>query len=200
MSDGYRGAETDGRDIARDIQNFEMPPLGPFNGKSFGTTISPWVVTRDALKPFSMRSTPQVDQVEGYLADPDSTAYAITMQVEILTQEGPPTVIGTSNVSSLYWNHRQMVVHATCSGSPLRTGDILATGTVSESGSDQRGCLLETTDGGKNAITLADGSERGYLRDEDVVRMTAMAGNESSGVGFGECIGAIKGRSVVNGQ
>lgn len=178
--------------IARDIQGFEMSPLGPFNGKSFGTTISPWIITQEALKPFVTKANPRADRVPGYLVDPENVTYSINMQVEILDTSLSPTVIGTSQVSSLYWTVRQMIAHATCSGSPLRTGDILATGTVSEPGNNHRGCLLEATEGGIAPLRLADGSKRGYLHDGDSVRMTAIAGDAASGVGFGECIAALR--------
>lgn len=126
-----------------------------------------------------------------YMADPDNCSYSIQMQVELLTDGVAPTIIGTSNASSLYWNVRQMVAHAVSSGSPLRTGDILATGTVSEPGRGQRGCLLETTEGGLEPVILTDGTRRKYLEDLDIVRMTAIAGEPSSGVGFGPCLGRV---------
>uniref|UniRef100_A0A8H7NL73 Fumarylacetoacetase n=1 Tax=Bionectria ochroleuca TaxID=29856 RepID=A0A8H7NL73_BIOOC len=176
---------------ARDIQSVEMPPLGPFNGKSFGTSISPWVITQEALEPFMVKSKPKTLPTADYIADPDNWSYSIQMQVELLTDGAPPTIIGRSNVSSLYWNVRQMIAHAVSSGSPLRTGDILATGTVSEPGRGQRGCLLETTEGGLEPVILSDGTSRKYLEDLDIVRMTAIAGEPSSGVGFGACLGRV---------
>jgi fumarylacetoacetase len=174
-----------------------MPPLGPFGGKSFGTTISPWIVTRQALQPFLVSTSPKLDQAQGHLTDPENMTYAIKMQVEIQTTQGNSTLIGTSEVQSLYWTVRQMVAHATSSGSPLRSGDILATGTVSEPGREHRGCLLETTEGGQLPVKLNDGSVRTFLHDGDVVRMIAVGGEESSGVGFGECIGQVRASQLL---
>ncbi|KAJ4204246.1 hypothetical protein NW767_004438 [Fusarium falciforme] len=112
------------------------------------------------------------------------------MEVEILTGS-TATKIGVCPVDSLYWSPPQLLAHAVSSGSALRTGDILATGTVSGSIDGSRGCLLETTEGGTKPVVLSDGSQRTYLEDGDVVRISAVAGEASSGVGFGECIGQL---------
>ncbi|KAF5002131.1 hypothetical protein FGRMN_614 [Fusarium graminum] len=174
---------------ARDIQGFEMSPLGPFNGKSLGTSISPWIVTLDALEPFRAKSPPQQSLAATYLQHPNPSTYSITMKVEILTNSSATTV-GVCPVEALYWTPQQMVAHSVSSGSALRTGDIMATGTVSGSEETSRGCMLETTEGGTKPVTLGDGSKRGYVEDGDVVRITASAGSES-GVGFGECVGQL---------
>ncbi|KAH6649276.1 hypothetical protein F5144DRAFT_588034 [Chaetomium tenue] len=175
---------------ARDIQAFEMTPLGPFNGKSFGTSISPWIVTLDALEAFKTEGQKPVVDIPKYLQDPELRTYAIQMQVELLSGS-TPTLAGTSWVQSLYWSPRQMVAHAVSAGAALRTGDIMATGTVSGDGEDASGCMLELTEGGAKPFKLEDRTERGYLNNGDVVRMTAVAGDEQSGVGFGECIGRL---------
>ncbi|KAF5006424.1 hypothetical protein FDECE_7184 [Fusarium decemcellulare] len=172
---------------ARDIQGYEMNPLGPFNGKSLGTSISPWVVTPDALESFRTSASPQKGMIASYLNHPKPSTYSITMEVEILSNSHA-TKIGTCPVSSLYWTPPQMIAHSVSSGSALRTGDILATGTVSGSEEGSQGCLLETTEGGTRPLTLRDGSKRTYLGDGDVVRITAVAGE---GVGFGDCIGGL---------
>ncbi|KAF3354288.1 hypothetical protein VdG1_07753 [Verticillium dahliae VDG1] len=174
---------------SRDIQGFEMMPLGPFNGKSVGSTISPWVVTLDALEPF--RSDGQLQRsVPRYLEDPDRGSYNITMKAEIVAR-GNATTVGTCKVQDLYWSMRQMTAHAVSSGASLRTGDVLATGTVSGPGEGALGCLLEITGGGSAPVVLKDGSRRAFLEDGDTVRMTAIAGNEDDGVGFGDCVGMI---------
>ncbi|KAH7258471.1 hypothetical protein B0J15DRAFT_445764 [Fusarium solani] len=175
---------------SRDIQGFEMNPLGPFNGKSLGTSISPWVVTLEALERFKTGSCPQQDSLPSYLRNSKPSTYSITMEVEILTGS-TATKIGVCPVDSLYWSPPQLLAHAVSSGSALRTGDILATGTVSGSIDGSHGCLLETTEGGTKPVALSDGSRRTYLEDGDVVRITAVAGEASSGVGFGECIGRL---------
>ncbi|RSL71458.1 hypothetical protein CEP54_001319 [Fusarium duplospermum] len=175
---------------ARDIQGFEMNPLGPFNGKSLGTSISPWVVTLEALESFKTSACPKQASLVSYLRHSKPSTYSITMEVEILTNS-TATKIGVCPVDSLYWSPPQLLAHAVSSGSALRTGDILATGTVSGSTDGSHGCLLETTEGGTKPITLDDGKQRTYLEDGDVVRITAVAGETSSGVGFGECIGRL---------
>jgi fumarylacetoacetase len=167
-----------------------MTPLGPFNGKNLGTSISPWVVTLDALEAFKTEGQKPVVDIPRHLQDPEQRTYAIQMQVEIIAGE-KATVIGTSWVQSLYWSPRQMIAHAASAGAALRTGDILATGTVTGEGEDAYGCLLEATEGGAKPFKLSDGSERAFLQDGDVVRMTAVAGEEQSGVGFGECVGKL---------
>ncbi|KAL1861352.1 hypothetical protein VTK73DRAFT_7127 [Phialemonium thermophilum] len=175
---------------ARDIQAFEMIPLGPANGKNLGTTISPWIVTLDALEPHRLPPPPRVVPVPRHLEDPDNGAYAVRMQVEVVTGSDV-TVTGTSEVQSLYWTVRQMVAHIVSAGSALRTGDLLATGTVSGPGTGTHGCLLEATRGGAAPIRLVSGESRTYLEDGDVVRMTAVAGGPSSGVGWGDCLGQL---------
>ncbi|KAL4918381.1 hypothetical protein BDW62DRAFT_210461 [Aspergillus aurantiobrunneus] len=188
---------------ARDIQGLEMVPLGPLNGKAFGTTISPWIVSTDALVPFKVPAPePRVALAE-HMRDEREGNYDIVMKVEIIhsatnadtalsTEDGKSVShIATGPARELFWSHRQMVSHLTSSGSDLRTGDLLGTGTVSGSVEGSYGCLLESTKGGKEKVKLVDGSERVYLLDGDVVRMTAVLGDEASGVGFGECVGEI---------
>ncbi|KAL4724765.1 hypothetical protein ACLX1H_008211 [Fusarium chlamydosporum] len=175
---------------ARDIQGFEMSPLGPFNGKSLGTSLSPWVVTLDALDPFRTRSPAQQTLAASYLQHPNPSTFSITMKVEVLANS-TETTIGTCRVEALYWTPQQMIAHSVSSGSALRTGDVLATGTVSGSDESSRGCMLETTEGGSKPVTLTDGSERGFLEDGDIVRITAIVGEANSGVGFGECFGKL---------
>jgi fumarylacetoacetase len=175
---------------ARDIQAFEMMPLGPCNGKNLGTTISPWVVTLDALEPFRVPAPARTAPVQHHLEDPGNNSYAVRMQVEILAGSAA-TVTGISHVESLYWNTRQMAAHIASAGSALRPGDILATGTVSGAETGSSGCLLEATQGGVAPIRLSDGSTRAFLEDGDVVRMTAVAGDSSLVVGWGECTGQL---------
>jgi fumarylacetoacetase len=176
--------------LARDIQGFEMSPLGPFNGKSLGTSLSPWIITLDALDPFRTRSPAQQTLAASYLQHPNPSTFSITMKVEVLANS-TATTLGVCPVEALYWTPQQMIAHSVSSGSALRTGDVLATGTVSGSDEKSRGCMLETTEGGSKPVTLSDGSKRGYLEDGDVVRITAVVGEGDSGVGFGECVGRL---------
>lgn len=167
-------------------------PLGPFNGKSLGTSISPWIITSDALAPFKAPAPQTAVPRSSPLHAPNPSTYAITLEVEILSGD-VPTHLGKCQIQSLYWTPHQMVAHATASGSPLRPGDLIATGTVSGDGPGHHGCLLESTEGGASPVLLADGTRRTYLEDGDVVRMSGFAGGPDSGVGFGECVGELVG-------
>jgi len=176
---------------ARDIQGLEMNPLGPFNGKNFATSISPWVVVPEALEPFKVSAPARDQPVASYLDDQDSTIYSLDMQAEILI-DGSSTVICRTNLKNMYWNFRHMIAHHTVGGCDLRTGDLVASGTVSGQGDLEHGCLLESTLGGKKELKLTHGSRRTYLQDGDVIRLTCRAmGVGVSGVGFGECIGEL---------
>ncbi|KAK8017524.1 hypothetical protein PG993_013850 [Apiospora rasikravindrae] len=173
---------------ARDIQGFEMKPLGPMNGKSFCTSISPWVVTLDALEPFATAAPAKDLPVSTFLSETkDKPSYDIKLEAELLRGE-KPTRICKSNGSWMYWTFRDLVAQHTINGCNLNTGDVLATGTVSGAGDDEHGCLAEMTKGGRAQIELADGSQTTYLQDGDGVRITAYCGN---GVGFGDCTGFI---------
>ncbi|KAH8664054.1 fumarylacetoacetase [Xylariales sp. PMI_506] len=174
---------------ARDIQGFEMTPLGPLNGKSFSTSISPWVVTLDALEPFAAAAPPKETPVSAFLHETkEKPSYNIQLEAEVL-RDGVATKICKANLSWMYWTFRDLVAQKTVNGCDLNTGDILATGTVSGVGDDEHGCLLEMTKGGKVEWTLAaNGGERTYLQDGDGLRMTASCGE---GVGFGDCTGFI---------
>jgi len=168
-----------------------MMPLGPLNGKSFGTSISPWVITLDALEPFLIPGpTPEVALASHLEDDLDKSSYKIDFKVEIMSGQHV-TKVSESKFTDLRWNGRQMAAHLASSGADLRTGDILGTGTVSGPDEKNFGCLLETTKAGKEPITLTDGSERKFLLDGDIVRFTGVAGGAGSGVGFGECIGQL---------
>ncbi|TDZ51626.1 Fumarylacetoacetase [Colletotrichum trifolii] len=173
---------------ARDIQGFEMSPLGPMNGKSFGTTISPWVVTLEALEPFATQPPPKDTPAQPYLMDQKKdSSYNISLKAEVLA-DGGATAVCNAQLSWMYWTFRDLVAQQTINGCNVKTGDILATGTVSGVGDDEHGCLLEMTKGGKVGWKLANGKDRVYLEDGDGVRTSGYAGN---GVGFGDCVGII---------
>lgn len=174
----------------RDVQWFEMIPIGPLNSKNVGTSMSPWIVTLDALSQFETAPPPRDFPVAPYLDDPkQKSTYAVQLQVEIVA-DGQSTITGRSRLDSMYWTFRHLVAHQTIGGCNLNTGDILASGTVSGSDADSYGCLMEKSKGGKVPFILADGSERRYLNDGDTVRMTGW-GVGAAGVGFGECMGTI---------
>ncbi|TLD08067.1 hypothetical protein PspLS_10584 [Pyricularia sp. CBS 133598] len=182
---------------ARDIQGLEMLPLGPCNGKNLGTSVSAWVVVPDALSPFRTQGPEHIGPVAPHLADPVRGTFDVAFKVAVQPAgAGDFATVGRSSLKDLYWTPRQMVSHIVSAGAPLRTGDLMATGTVSGAGRDKAGCLLEATEGGRVPVELGGGLKRAYLEDGDVVRITAVAGSEGSGVGFGEVIG--KNRPLVS--
>lgn len=180
---------------ARDIQGLEMDPLGPFNGKSFGTTVSPWVVTLDALEPFEVPGVTREIPNCSYLDDKkEKNSYALNLDVTLISA-GTATTLCKSKLEWLYWTFRDMVAHQTINGCSIRPGDMLATGTVSGSTEGSHGCLLESTRGGKQSVQLVGGGSRTFLENQDVVRMTGWAGEVGSPscVGFGDCWGTLIG-------
>jgi fumarylacetoacetase len=188
---------------ARDIQAFEYQPLGPFLGKNFSTTISPWVVTPEALAPFRMAqpSRPDADpQPLAYLFDQsDQAAGALDIDLEVflwslaLQSKGLPAHrLSTSNARHLYWTVAQLVAHHSCGGCNLRPGDLFGTGTISSEAQDGLGSLLEISAGGRRIVELASGETRRFLEDGDTVIMRARCRREGfATIGFGECRGTI---------
>ena len=188
---------------ARDIQAWEYQPLGPFLGKSFCTTVSPWVVTPEALAPFRI---PQPGRPEGdpqplpYLfdrTDQMTGAFDIALEVYLSTpgMEGkqlPPHRLATSNARHLYWTVAQLVAHHSCGGCNLRAGDLFGTGTVSSPEPEGLGSLLEISAGGRRSIELPSGESRRFLEDGDSVILRAHCRREGYvSIGFGECRGTI---------
>lgn len=177
---------------SRDIQGCEMrDPLGPFKGKNFATSISPWVITLEALKSFEVAAPPHDEPIVSYLDDPNSISYNLTIEAEIV-RKGIKTTVCKVGFAHMYWTFRQMFAHNAIGGCPLNTGDLLASGTVSGEKESELACLMELTMNGKEPKKLDDGSELRYLEDGDTVRFTAIAGDSSTGVGFGECVGTVK--------
>jgi len=177
---------------ARDVQRWEYVPLGPFLAKSFGTSISPWVVTLEALEPFRTAGPVQTPEPLPYLRGPRETAYDVHLDVLLQGAGMPePVRVCRSNLRYLYWNFSQQVAHHTSNGCNLRTGDMLATGTISGPDPDSRGCLLELTSGGRDPLKLADGSSRTFLEDGDRVTLTGWCQGDGFRVGFGEVTGRV---------
>lgn len=177
---------------ARDIQQWEYVPLGPFLSKSFGTSISPWVVTAEALEPFAVEGPTQHLVPLPYLQASRNLTYDIHLEVELQDQpEGPPTRLCDSNYRYLYWSIEQQVAHHTINGCNLRTGDLLASGTISGPSADARGSLLELTLNGRQPLTLASGQTRRFLEDGDEVVMTGYCVGNGYRVGFGEVRGRL---------
>jgi fumarylacetoacetase len=175
---------------ARDIQGLEMNPLGPFNGKNFRTSITPWIVTLEALEPFAVPAPERMAPVADFMHDPKSTNYRIQLESEI-TRNGAKTTTCKVGFETMYWTFRHMLAHHTVGGCGLRTGDLVASGTVSGEAKTEHGCLMELTFNGKRPTELSDGSELKYLEDGDEVRYTGIVGDASAGVGFGDCGGVI---------
>jgi fumarylacetoacetase len=186
---------------ARDIQKWEYQPLGPFNAKNFGTTISPWVVTMDALEPYRVSGPPRDPSdppVLDYLKPVDDMGLDITVEARLASQEMrakemEPALISRGSFARMYWTIAQMLVHHTSTGCNMGSGDLLASGTISGPTEDSRGCLLERTWRGQNPITLPDGSQRKFLQDGDEVIMTAYCQRPGwPRIGFGECRGIVR--------
>ena len=188
---------------ARDIQAWEYQPLGPFLSKSFITTISPWVVTAEALEPFrcAQPARPEGDpQPLAYLLDPRDQAggaFDIELEVLLLTermreQNLPAHRLTLSNTLSMYWTVAQMVAHHSVNGCQLQPGDLFGSGTLSGAKPGQFGSLLEITEGGKVPIELASGEVRRFLEDGDEIILRARCKrNGVASIGFGECRGKI---------
>jgi fumarylacetoacetase len=176
---------------ARDIQRWEYVPLGPFLGKNFASSISPWIVTLDALKPFRTRGPVQKPKPLDYLRIRGWHHYDINLEVSIRPQNGPETVVCRTNMRYLYWSMAQQLAHHTVNGCNVRPGDLMASGTISGPTPDSFGSLLELAWGGQKPITLADGSTRTFLLNGDTVTMRAYAQKGNIRVGFGQVSGTV---------
>ncbi len=172
---------------ARDIQKWEYVPLGPFLGKSFGSVVSPWVVTLDALEPFRTQGPAQQPEPLPYLRTSGPRNFDIELEVWLQPEETPATKVCHSNTKHLYWNMAQQLAHHTSNGCNLRVGDLCASGTISGPTPDSFGSLLELTWGGQKPIAMQDGSQRRFLEDNDTVVMRAYAQKDGLRVGFGDC-------------
>ncbi|MCO5198523.1 MAG: fumarylacetoacetase [Anaerolineae bacterium] len=178
---------------ARDIQKWEYQPLGPFNAKNFATSISPWVVTLEALEPFLVNGPQQDPEPLPYLRGKSNRTYDIALTVQLQsTQMTEPYTICRSNFKYLYWNMCQQLAHHTITGCNLRPGDLLASGTISGPTPDAYGSMLELTWRGTKPIDLPDGTTRKFLADGDTVIMTGYAQGDCYRVGFGEVTGQIQ--------
>jgi fumarylacetoacetase len=190
---------------ARDVQAWEYQPLGPFLAKNFATTVSPWVVTLEALAPFRapLRARPADDPAPlPYLDDADDRArgaFDVVLEVSLASaamREGgmAPLRLSRSRAADLYWTPAQLLTHHASGGCNLRPGDLLASGTVSGPDPDSLGCLLELTRGGRHAIRLPTGEERSFLVDGDEVIFRGWCEREGAvRIGLGECRGVVTG-------
>lgn len=175
---------------ARDIQAFEYQPLGPHLAKSFATTISPWVVPLDALRPFLVRPPVQDPEPAQYLRATQPWGLDLELRVALNGTE-----ICATNFRDMYWTFAQQLAHMTVNGASTRSGDLYGSGTVSGAEERQRGSLIEITWRGRDQLTLDDGSRRTYLEDGDTVEITGWCGGDGRpSVSFGSCTGTIVAR------
>lgn len=175
---------------ARDIQQWEYVPLGPFNSKTFGTSISPWVVTLEALEPFRCASPVQEPQPLPYLRENTANNYDIHLQVAIAAA-GSETVISNTNFKHMYWSMMQQLTHHSITGCNMRVGDLMGSGTISGPEKDSRGSLLELTWNTTEPLTLVNGEQRGFLEDGDTVIMRGHCQKNGLRIGFGEVRGTV---------
>lgn len=178
---------------ARDIQRWEYVPLGPFLGKNFGSSVSPWIVPLEALKPFRVKGPKQNPAPLDYLRTSGARNYDIELEVAIRPENGPETVVSRSNFKYLYWNMAQQLAHHTVNGCNVQVGDLMASGTISGPEPGSYGSLLELSWGGQKPLTMTDGSTRTFLLDGDSVVIRGWATREGRRVGFGEVGGQILG-------
>ena len=171
---------------ARDIQAWEYVPLGPFLAKNFASSISPWIVTLDALEPFAVETTKQDPKVLSYLEFEGKKSYDIHLQVAIEPESSDETVICNSNFKYMYWNMAQQLAHHTVNGCNVRCGDLMGSGTISGSTEDSYGSMLELAWKGTKPLKMNDGSERKFILDGDTVIMRGHSEANGVRIGFGE--------------
>jgi fumarylacetoacetase len=178
---------------ARDIQRWEYQPLGPFLAKNFATSVSPWVVTAEALAPFWTDAPAHDVPILPYLQEPGPGALNLTVEAWLRTSAmKEPVRLSRANFKEMYWTPGQMVAHHTSNGCPIRAGDLIASGTVSGPEKENRGCLLELTSKGTDPVHLPDGSTRAFLEDGDELTLTGYC--EKPGfvrIGLGSCRGVV---------
>ncbi|MBS1949789.1 MAG: Fumarylacetoacetase [Cytophagales bacterium] len=176
---------------ARDIQTWEYVPLGPFLAKNFGSTISPWIVTLDALEPFRVKGPEQIPNVLPYLSFEGAKNFDIALDVLIQPEKGEATSVSHSNFKYMYWNMAQQLAHHTVNGCNIQVGDMYASGTISGPAAGSYGSMLELTWNGQQPLHLSDGSERKFLLDNDTLIIKGHCEKNGVRIGFGECKGKV---------
>jgi len=177
---------------ARDIQKWEYVPLGPFLAKNFATTISPWVVTLDALDPFRVKGPVQDPKPLPYLQEEGDSGYDIKLEAAIKPKKQEETVVSQTNFKYMYWSMTQQLAHQTVNGCNVRTGDLYGSGTISGPEPGSYGSMLELTWKGTKPLKMKDGSVRKFLENGDTVILRGHCENDQVRIGFGECSGRIK--------
>ena len=171
---------------ARDIQKWEYVPLGPFLAKNFASSISPWIVTLDALEPFRIAGPKQDPKVLPYLEYEGNKHFDINLEVAIQPEEGEEKVVSNSNFKYMYWNMAQQLAHHTVNGCNIKTGDLYGSGTISGPDPSEYGSMLEISWKGTKPVAMPDGSERKFILDGDTVIMRGHAKQDGVRIGFGE--------------
>jgi len=171
---------------ARDIQKWEYVPLGPFLAKNFASSVSPWIVTLDALEPFRTTGPKPEKELLPYLQFKGKKSYDIKLQVAIQPEDKEETVISNSNFKYMYWNMSQQLAHHTINGCPVNSGDMMGSGTISGPTPDTFGSMLELSWRGEKPVKLNDGSERKFIQDNDTVILRGYCENQTRRIGFGE--------------
>lgn len=171
---------------ARDIQKWEYVPLGPFLAKNFASSISPWIVTMDALEPFRTKGPVQDPTPLPYLQQKGKFSFDINLEAYIAPENNEPTLVSQSNFKYLYWSMSQQLAHHTSNGCRVNSGDMMGSGTISGPTPNSFGSMLELTWGGKNPIKMSDGTERKFINDNDTVIMKGFCKNNEIRIGFGE--------------
>lgn len=171
---------------ARDIQKWEYVPLGPFLAKNFASSISPWIVTLDALEPFRVEGPVQEPKVFDYLQYEGNKHIDINLEVAIQPEKSSEKVVSNSNYKYMYWNMNQQLAHHTVNGCNIKAGDMMASGTISGNDESAYGSMLEISWKGSKSVAMPDGSERKFILDNDTVIMRGFAQKNGVRVGFGE--------------
>ena len=176
---------------ARDIQKWEYVPLGPFLAKNFFSSVSPWVIPIEALEPFRITTEPQIPEVLPYLKEKNRRRFDVQLEVLLLPKhstnsQSSENILSQTNFKNMYWSVAQQIAHHTVNGCNLNIGDVLASGTISGTAPNSFGSMLELTWGGKNPITLSDGTERKFIEDGDTLIIRGFAEKNGIRVDFGE--------------
>lgn len=172
---------------ARDIQKWEYVPLGPFLGKSFASSISPWIVTLDALHPFKVEGPKPEKKQLPYLQTKGKKSYDITLEAYLTPENGEENKLCASNFKYMYWTMSQQLAHHTVNGCKVNSGDMMGSGTISGPTPETYGSMLELTWRGQNPVKLSDGTERKFINDNDTVTFKGYCKNDEVRIGFGEC-------------
>jgi fumarylacetoacetase len=175
----------------RDVQEWESKPLGPFLSKSFASTISPWIVTLDALEPWRCESPKQGDLLPYLQPKKTTNSFNINLNTYIETENGDLNLVSESNFKNIYWTMTQQLAHQTINGCNVRTADLFGSGTISGKSKESVGSMLELTWNGEKPITLKDNTQRRFLNNGDNVILRGYCKNDNTRIGFGKCTGKI---------